>query len=116
MFELKTPCVDCPFVKGSITNLTLHPTRIKGIVDGLHQDGSFTCHKTIDYSNDFKDSEDEDGETEFIPTDKNQFCAGALLYLEREGHQTQAMQVFERLGCYDPSKLRGMDKIIDKVE
>lgn len=94
-------------------NLSLGEERMRNIVQALHDDKTFTCHQTIDYSAQFE--EDDTGEEHFHPSEKNQHCAGALLYMEREGIQTTAMQIGNRLGLYDPRKLKGMDKIIDRL-
>lgn len=100
MFELKIPCKDCPFVCGSSTNTTLAEGRIEGIIDDLHADKTFSCHKTINY-----DDRDD--------TSNNQFCAGAMNYLIKEGIPNQPMQIAQRLGLMDTSKLKGKEKIID---
>lgn len=90
-FDLKIPCKDCPFVKGSSTNVSLAEGRIEGIVQDLRAGMSFTCHKTIQ-----------------AYTDKpvvEQHCAGAMIFLERENHPNQIMRVAERIGLYDYKKL-----------
>lgn len=102
MFEVKRPCKDCPFVKGSSTNITLAEGRIKEIINELHSDKSFSCHKTVNYNN----VED---------TSKNNFCAGAMNYLIKEGKPNQPMQIAERLGLLDTSALRGQEGIIDII-
>lgn len=113
MFNVKQPCADCPFIKDGIMNLSLSEGRMRGIVEDLHRDKTFTCHKTIDYSAQFV--EDEEGESHFTPAESNQHCAGALLYMERDGYRNQVMQIGMRLGAYKPKELKGMDKIIDKL-
>jgi hypothetical protein len=85
-FDLKTPCIDCPFIKGSRTNVTLAEGRIEEIVDDLRKDKSFTCHKTLEKP-------------------KEQHCAGALIFLEKENRPNQMMRIAERLGMYDRRKL-----------
>lgn len=93
--ELKQPCKDCPFIKGSSTNTTLREGRIDGIVEDIRNDLSFTCHKTLDKA-------DQD----------QQHCAGALIFLEKEDNPNQLMRVAERLGMYDRTKLNmGVDII-----
>lgn len=82
-FDLKTPCIDCPFIKGSRTNVSLRKGRIEGIIDDLRKDMSFICHKTIDK-----------------PQREQQHCAGALIFLEREDRPNQMMRIAERLGLY----------------
>ncbi|MFS0815372.1 hypothetical protein ABC382_00190 [Lysinibacillus sp. 1P01SD] len=93
-FDLRKPCQDCPFVKGSSTNISLAEGRIKGIIDDItYEDTSFTCHKTLGY----------DGKK--VP---QQHCAGAMIYLERigaEGRPNQIMRIAERMGWYKRSNL-----------
>jgi len=109
MFNLKTPCKDCPFVKDSLTNETLHENRLKDIVHDLENNGHFFCHKTIDYT------KGEHGE-KFKPKQGNELCAGSLLYMKREGIDTQYLKVMRAMDQYDDSKLEGMEKIIPPVK
>ncbi|MCA1064632.1 hypothetical protein QTG56_23785 (plasmid) [Rossellomorea sp. AcN35-11] len=102
MYQVKRPCKDCPFVKGSSTNITLAEGRIEDIINELHSDKTFSCHKTVNY-NDLED------------TSKNNFCAGAMNYLIKEGKPNQPMQIAERLGWLDISTLRGQEDIIDII-
>lgn len=95
-FDLKTPCKDCPFLKGSSTNETLEEGRLDGIVEDIRNDASFTCHKTLDL--------------EFT---KRQHCGGALIFLEREENPNQMMRIAERIGMYDYKKLKMEVDIID---
>ncbi|MEX3625468.1 hypothetical protein [Viridibacillus arvi] len=107
MFELKRPCKDCPFVKGSSTNRSLEEGRIDRIIDSLHEDHIFSCHKTIDYGT------LEEFEDRLQP--QNKFCAGALNYLKKEGKPNQPMQIAERLGFFHPEELKGQEQIIDII-
>lgn len=108
MFKLKRPCTDCPFVKGSSTNISLSSERIEGIIDSIKDDKIFYCHKTIDYNKQLEDEDDS-----FSPIEQNQFCAGALVYLEKKNHPNQMMRIAERIGSYDHRKLKGHDIVID---
>jgi hypothetical protein len=93
-YGLVTPCANCPFrtdVRPFIT-----AARVREI---LSTDGDFPCHKTVTF-----DEDDEDGGT--INTGKEQMCAGFLILLEHEQCPNQMMRIAERLGLYDPSKLR----------
>jgi len=93
-FDLKKPCKDCPFIKGSSTNTTLEEGRLRGIVEDIQDnDMSFTCHKTLGY--DGKEASE-------------QHCAGAMIYLERIGQYgkpNQVMRLAERLGMYKRDEL-----------
>lgn len=83
-FDLKIPCKDCPFIKGSSTNITLSEDRLEEIKEGLENDQTFICHKTLD-----------------SPSPQQQHCAGALIYLEKQERPNQMMRIAERLGRYD---------------
>lgn len=91
-FNLKKPCIDCPFVKGSSTNKSLAEGRIAGIVKDLRTNHTFTCHKTLEK-----------------PKIEQSHCAGALIFLEREAQfgesQNQMLQIAGRLGLYDRNSL-----------
>ncbi|NUJ17456.1 hypothetical protein FKN04_12810 [Bacillus glycinifermentans] len=96
-FDLKKPCKDCPFIKGSSTNRTLSKERLDSIVDDItNNDMTFTCHKTLD-----------------LVKGEQQHCAGALIYLEREDNPNQMMRWMERLGFYDRKKLDMTADVID---
>lgn len=100
--DLVRPCKSCPFradVKPFITW-----QRAKEICDALlvHQ-GSFQCHKTVDY-----DKADEDGEVSahVAASEENaQHCAGATIMLEKMERPNQWMRIAERIGKYDRTKL-----------
>jgi len=87
-FSMTKPCKDCPFVVGSRTNTTLAEGRLDGIVEDIRNGMSFTCHKTLDK-----------------PHGEHEHCAGALIFLEREGRPNQIMRIAERFGYYDHWKL-----------
>ncbi|QHW35738.1 hypothetical protein GZH47_33130 (plasmid) [Paenibacillus rhizovicinus] len=75
----------------------------------LHEDRLFRCHKTIQY-----ELEESDGH---IPlTEKDQHCAGALVYMQKCGKDNAPMQIGERLRMFDPSQLRGHDDVIEPLE
>lgn len=96
MFDLVRPCVNCPFRKGQGEFFAMHRDRLREILNGV----AFQCHKTVDYNH-----ENDEGET--VPTsgDRPQQCAGLMAVLHRSGRPNQIMQVAERLGELDPSKL-----------
>ncbi len=96
--DLKQPCKDCPFIKGSSTNLSLPESRIEEIIEAIRDDMSFTCHKTLS-----------------LPKLEQQHCAGALIFLEREDRPNQMMRWMERLGCYDRHKLNYDVDLIDQT-
>lgn len=98
MFDLKSPCVNCPFRKGCGSRFRLNRHRLAGIIGAQ----AFQCHKTVDY-----DGEDEDEDGFVIPEagDSPQQCAGLMAILHRDGVPNQIMQMAERLKFLDPTKL-----------
>ena len=96
-FDLKQPCKDCPFIKGSSTNRTLAEGRLNDIIDTIRHDKTFTCHKTLE-----------------LPSSEQQHCAGALVFLEREKCPNQMMRIAERFGMYDRHALKMDVDLIDK--
>jgi len=85
MFDLKRPCVNCPFRKGQGERFRLPRLRLREIKRGP----AFQCHKTVDYS---------DGDSDGQPGDRPQQCAGLMAVLHRENEHNQIMQVAERIG------------------
>jgi hypothetical protein len=97
-FDLTRPCGNCPF-RNDI-HFGLRPERVRGILGGgkgrdWFPAPSFPCHKTIEYT-------DDDGA--IIPATAQQ-CAGVMIILHRENRHNDAMQIAERLGLWDSSKL-----------
>ena len=109
LFSVKRPCKDCPFRNDEVMNISLCKNRMEEIINSLHEDKIFSCHKTIDYS---KHDNDKD---EHVLQPENKFCAGAMLYLIKEGSPNQPMQLGERFGMFNPSSLDGMEDIIDVI-
>lgn len=93
MFDLKRPCVNCPFRIGQGSRFQLGRDRIDGIVEAT----AFQCHKTVDYDR-YDDAEARAG-------DRPQQCAGLMAVLHREGRHNQIMQVAERLTDFDPASV-----------
>jgi len=89
MFDLKRPCVNCPFRIGQGSRFQLHPDRLTGIFEAV----AFQCHKTVDYEN-YDDEAARAG-------DRPQQCAGLMAVLYRSGQDNQIMQVATRLGALD---------------
>ncbi len=90
MFDLRRPCVNCPFRKGQGSTFELHPDRLREIRDAV----AFQCHKTVDYGGD-----------DPAAGERPQQCAGLMAVLHREGRPNQMMQVASRLGALDLSRL-----------
>lgn len=104
MFDLKRPCVNCPFRKGQGSRFGLHPERLRDIVDGV----AFQCHKTVDYA-EWEDPEKRSG-------DKPQQCAGLMAVLHRSGRHNQIMQLAERLTDFDPGTVDPAGEAYASVE
>lgn len=88
MFDLMSPCVNCPFRKGVGSRFQLTPARLEEI----RRAPAFPCHKTIVL-------DDEDRQAPHSPN--AQQCAGLMALLHREGRPNQIMQVADRLGAID---------------
>jgi len=84
MFDLKRPCVNCPFRKGQGEFFRLSPERLAEIKAA----SAFQCHKTVQYDNDGNGAQG----------DNPQQCAGLMAVLARDGDDNQIMQVAQRLG------------------
>lgn len=102
-FGLKKPCVDCPFRKDRDFPLT--PARAQGLAENFRNDGTFSCHKTVDYSN-------ESGQGDASNATQ---CAGALATVLKDGVPNAPYQVAERLGMFDRDKLE-MDSTFDTLD
>lgn len=94
-FDLVRPCPQCPF--RTDVGAYLRGDRAVEIAQSLARGADFPCHKTT--------VTDPDDESQRAATGESQFCAGALIALERSDAPNQAMRFAERLGLYDPSKL-----------
>jgi len=93
MFDLKRPCVSCPFRKGQGRLFTMPRLRLKEIFGAI----AFQCHKTVDYDA-FDDPELRSG-------DHPQQCAGLMSILWRAGKPNTIMQVAIRTGYLDPDQI-----------
>jgi hypothetical protein len=92
--SLVTPCPDCPF-RTDVARF-LGPGRYADIAEQILDRGeSFSCHKTVDYSRSNKGRLHE----------KTCACAGAMIFMTHCERPNQLMQVMERLGAFDPSRL-----------
>lgn len=95
-FKLKTPCANCPFRSDRDGFLR----RADEIADGLRSGGTFACHKTTDAV------EDECSGSDMVAGERAQMCAGALSVMEKDGGANQIMRIAERIGSYDPTRLK----------
>lgn len=91
-FDMPKPCNNCPFRREGGIKIA-HAPRAQEICD---QDGTFSCHKTVDYS-------DEEGEGRQVESSK--VCAGSLIYQIKTGQPNQMTRIGQRLGLFDPDSL-----------
>ena len=93
MFDLKRPCVNCPFRIGQGSRFQMMPERLTEI---FTRAPAFQCHKTLLY--------DDDGQP-VVNGPKTQQCVGLMAILHRENRDNQIMQMAERFGELDPASL-----------
>lgn len=93
LFKLVRPCANCPFRTDAPPFLRRAPEIAQSIAEGSF----FSCHKTVDY--------EVDEEERFSPLPGEQFCAGALILMEKAGARNQAVRLAERLDMHDPARL-----------
>lgn len=95
-FNLKAPCLDCPF--RSDIRPYLRRARAEQIVRDLER-MTFACHETVHCP------QPRDKRSRF--SDRNQHhCAGALILMHKADRQGDLQQIAERMGLYDRSELR----------
>jgi hypothetical protein len=92
-YRLTSPCAHCPFRSDIPPFLTRE--RVREIEHALER-SEFPCHETTEH--------DDDGE--YMSTREEAHCAGALILKEKLGESSQMMRIAERLGMYDPRKLK----------
>jgi hypothetical protein len=91
MFNLKRPCVSCPFRRGQGSLFRLRR------LGEIRRADAFQCHRTVDYSGEVAD-----------PGSRPQQCVGLLAVLWREAGErglNTIGQVAMRLGALDPATL-----------
>lgn len=92
MFDLKSPCADCPFRIGYGERFRLGEMRLREIMTAE----AFQCHKTVDYS-----VTDDNGFEKPHAGDNPQQCAGLMAVLHRIDRPNTIMQIASRLGHLD---------------
>lgn len=83
-FDLKKPCKDCPFIKGNSFEQSLSRQRVSLILEDIKDNKTFPCHKH---------------------QSPEQNCAGSALFVRKQGIPNSMLQIAERLGLGNPSKL-----------
>jgi hypothetical protein len=89
---MKSPCERCPF-RSDLPHGYLRADRIQEIAASLFRGGSFPCHKTT-----IESEEDEDGFCDMEANSDSEQCAGAEIFLAKQGMSTQLSRIAERLG------------------
>lgn len=78
-FDLKKPCLNCPFRSDETRIRFADRERAEEIEEQAYRTG-FPCHKTATI-----DDDDEDGGYEFSANGKSQHCIGAIMVWLSEG-------------------------------
>lgn len=92
-FKLIRPCAKCPF-RTDVPGY-LRRERAQEIAESVANGAEFPCHETTV----------DDGDDNLIAGENSQFCAGALITMEKAGGANQHMRIAERLGVYDAERL-----------
>lgn len=108
MFDLRSPCSDCPFLKTGGIRLTRGRVREIARCFTDSQGAVFHCHKTVTH-----DDNDDDGGT--ITTGNEQVCAGGLIFADKQGKANQGMRIAMRLRLFNPDALTGRDRVFDSL-
>ena len=97
MFDLKKPCVDCPFRRSNAANYGSPVRRLREIIAGP----AFECHHTTGIAGEKKSP---------------QQCAGLIAMLETESFHNKITRVAMILIQYDPRLIDNTDtfKTIDQ--
>ena len=104
-FSLLAPCSDCPFLReGGIRLTRPRVQQIAGMMLEHGAGGTFPCHKTAGAAG------------RKVKRSKWSHCAGALVFAEKNGVHTQAMQLATRLGFLDIRTLQGHNRVFDSID
>lgn len=106
MFDMKSPCLKCPFRKGMGDKFQLGEDRVRDIVEST----AFQCHNTVQYG------WDECDEPVTAAGDNPQQCAGLMAVLMRERSPNPIMRLAIGLGYLDPTKLDPDSLAYDTLE
>lgn len=114
-FRMKKPCGNCPFLKDGAIELS--SGRLQGIVDHLHasDEHSFWCHETVHNGSTGGEFDDETGE--YRSSGKEAHCAGAAIFLQKEGMSSKWMRIAYAMGVLNFNHICSQgDKVIDRAE
>lgn len=96
-YKLRRPCAKCPF-RTDVPGY-LRRERAIEIARSIAEGSEFPCHETT------VTDEDEFGEEHLVPGSESQFCAGALICMEKQEAPNQQVRIAERLGVYEAERL-----------
>lgn len=98
-YSLKSPCKDCPFVKGNYfaKNKALPVSRVKDILQSsVLGDSGFTCHKT-------KEGDEKQ-------------CAGSLILYNKVNKGGNILhRLATRLGHHNPDSMKNVHTVYDDI-
>lgn len=107
-FKLRRPCQHCPF-RTDVPGY-LRAERAAEIARSLAEGAIFPCHETT------VEVEEEDGDGgDLVAGPDSQFCAGALLCMEKMGTPNQAMRTAERLSLYEHGRLDRRSPVVESL-
>jgi hypothetical protein len=86
---MANPCENCPF-RTDIDGY-LRRDRVVEIAESLFRGASFPCHETTE-------EWEDDEESGMVETQSSSQCAGAEIFLAKQGTSTQMSRIAERLG------------------
>jgi len=90
-FDMTSPCEQCPF-RNDLPHGYLRTVRVEQIAESLFNQQAFPCHKTTEFVD-----MDDDGD-DMAVTEDSQACAGAEIFLLKQGLSTQLGRIAERFG------------------
>jgi hypothetical protein len=104
-FALTAPCATCPFKRAGGIRLRRERAReiARAAIDAQGQ--YFPCHKTVTHND----------EGESVPSNDQQYCAGAIAFALNVGRVNQYLRIMERLGGWNPEAIRGRQLVFDSV-
>lgn len=108
MFQLKSPCMDCPFrkdaagVRHGVPKVLAYASHFT-VGDGA----TFPCHRSVP---------DTISREAWSPWQEGQqMCAGGLIFAEKLQHRSRTVEALIDLGVYDPATLKDHDVVCDSI-
>jgi len=114
-FRVKKPCKNCPFLKEGAIRLA--PGRMIEIVEHLlaSDDHTFHCHETVHHDKFGGTWDDDTGE--YTMSGRESHCAGASIYLQKQGMSSLWMRIGYAAGALNFQEVTEQaDKVFDRPE